>query len=104
MSTVSTNIRIDSSVKKQATEIFNGLGMSLSEAVNIFCRQAILRRGLPFKVEYPPKEKEVEYKPTKELLLAVAESNDIIAHPEKYKGYDNLDKMWKDLEVIKNTE
>lgn len=99
MSTVSTNIRIDAGVKKQATEIFNGLGMTLSDAVNIFCRQAILHRGLPFKVEYPKPEKQVEYKPSKELLLAVAEANDIIEHPEKYKGYNNLDEMWKDLEA-----
>lgn len=98
MGSVSTNIRIDSNVKKQATALFKGLGMTLSEATNIFLRQSILRGGLPFAVEYPKADKKVEYKPTKELLLAVAEANDISAHPENYKGYDDLDEMWKDLD------
>ncbi|MDD7680979.1 MAG: type II toxin-antitoxin system RelB/DinJ family antitoxin, partial [Stecheria intestinalis] len=39
MSTVPTQIRIDSSVKNQANELFNELGMDMSSAVNIFLRQ-----------------------------------------------------------------
>ena len=96
MSTVSTNIRIDSSIKKQATEIFNGLGMTLSDAVNIFCRQAILHRGLPFKVEYPKTENKVEYKPSKELLLAVAEANELENNPNA-KRFNSVEELLEDL-------
>lgn len=49
MSTVPTQIRIDAGVKKQANELFDELGMGMSAAVNIFLKQCVLRRGLPFK-------------------------------------------------------
>ena len=50
MATTPTQIRIDSNVKQQATELFNNLGMDMSSAINIFLRQCILRGGLPFSV------------------------------------------------------
>lgn len=59
MSTVPTQICIDSHVKKQANELFSELGMDMSSAVNIFLRQCIMRGGLPFKVEVPQYSKEL---------------------------------------------
>ena len=53
MATVPTQIRIDETVKAQATSLFNDLGMDMSSAVNIFLRQCLLRDGLPFTVEVP---------------------------------------------------
>lgn len=53
MATVPTQIRIDETVKAQATSLFNDLGMDMSSAVNIFLRQCLLRGGLPFTVEVP---------------------------------------------------
>lgn len=37
-------------------------------------------------------------KPSKRLMEALKESEDIINNPEKHKGYTNLDEMWEDLE------
>ena len=51
MATVPTQIRIDETVKAQATSLFNDLGMDMSSAVNIFLRQCVLRGGIPFTVE-----------------------------------------------------
>ena len=53
MATVPTQIRIDETVKAQATSLFNDLGMDMSSAVNIFLRQCVLRGGIPFTVEVP---------------------------------------------------
>lgn len=53
MSTISTNIRLDLQTKKESTVIIKGLGMSLSDAVNIFLRQVVLKKGIPFEVRYP---------------------------------------------------
>lgn len=50
MQAVSTNIKIDRDVKAQAQELFENLGMNLSTAVNIFLRQAIRERAIPFPV------------------------------------------------------
>ncbi len=50
MAKVSANISIDAEVKKQAQELFAELGMDLSTAVNIFLRQSIRSRSIPFAI------------------------------------------------------
>lgn len=42
--------RVDPEVKKQAEDILNKLGLSMSSAMDIFLRQIIIRNGLPFEV------------------------------------------------------
>lgn len=45
--------RTDEKLKKQVEHIFERLGMTSSEAINLFYRQVQLRKGLPFPVEIP---------------------------------------------------
>lgn len=45
------NIRVDSEIKQQASELFAELGMDMSTAVNVFLRQSINKNGLPFEVK-----------------------------------------------------
>ena len=45
---MSTTIRINSEIKEQVTPILNTLGISLSEAVNMFLHQVKLHNGIPF--------------------------------------------------------
>ena len=45
--------RTDERLKKQVERIFDRLGMTSSEAINLFYRQVQLRKGLPFPVEIP---------------------------------------------------
>lgn len=35
--------------------------------------------------------------PNKEFLEAIKEADDIIAHPEKYKGYNSVEELFEDL-------
>lgn len=44
------NFRMDSAVKREADELFDNLGLSLSAAITIFIKQSIAHRGLPFTV------------------------------------------------------
>ena len=44
------NIRIDRDLKIQADKLFNEMGMNLTTAVNVFVRQAVLERAIPFRV------------------------------------------------------
>ena len=53
METVATNIRIDEQLKKQSSQVLEGIGISLSGTINIFLRQLILHDKIPFKIEYP---------------------------------------------------
>jgi DNA-damage-inducible protein J len=39
--------------KAQAVAIFQQLGLTMSEAVNLFLHQVVLRGGLPFDVKLP---------------------------------------------------
>ena len=89
ITTVPTQIRIDSKVKEQANVLFADLGLDMSSAVNIFLRQCILRGGLPFNVELP--------RFSDEVLSAIAEARSISRDPE-VKGYDNLKDLKAALE------
>ena len=75
MTTIPTQIRIDEETKKQAVELLAGLGLILSDAVNIFLKQILLRGGIPFDVKYP------EYKP--EVIEAMEEAKRISRDPNE---------------------
>ncbi|MDR2088845.1 MAG: type II toxin-antitoxin system RelB/DinJ family antitoxin [Clostridiales Family XIII bacterium] len=44
------NLRVDSEVKKQAGEILESMGLTLSEAFNLMLHQINIQRALPFDV------------------------------------------------------
>lgn len=45
--------RIEPDVKEQAESILSALGIPASNAINMFYKQIILQRGLPFEVKMP---------------------------------------------------
>jgi len=49
MSTI--QIRTDEMTKIQAAEIFGFLGITMSDAINMFLRQSIIHGGLPFELK-----------------------------------------------------
>lgn len=86
--TIPTQIRIDENTKKQAVELLEGLGLNLSEAVNMFLKQVILNNGIPFEVKYP------EFKP--EVIEAMEEARRISRDPN-VKGYTDIDELFEEL-------
>lgn len=44
------NIKIDRDLKAEADRLFSEMGMNLTTAVNVFVRQAVLERAIPFKI------------------------------------------------------
>jgi len=54
----SLNIKIDRTVKAAADTIANAMGMTLSTAINIFVRQMVSERAIPFKIQLTDKEAE----------------------------------------------
>ena len=44
------NIRVDGEVKNKAQDVFAGLGMDMTTAVNVFLRQVIRKNGIPFEL------------------------------------------------------
>lgn len=84
MPTVPTQIRIEETTKKQAVELLEGLGLNLSDAVNMFLKQVILRNGIPFDVKYP------EFKT--EVADAMEEARQISRNPN-VKGYNDINEL-----------
>ena len=79
MATKSANLyaRIEPDVKEKAESILSTLGIPASSAINMFYKQIILQRGLPFEVKIP------SAKPVDISTLSEAEFNE-----ELEKGYD----------------
>lgn len=89
MATTPTQVRIDSDVKREASELFSRLGLDMSGAVNLFLHQCVLRGGLPFPVEMP--------KYSEETLSAMAEAKRISRDPD-VKGYTSMEELKAALE------
>ena len=55
MATKSANLyaRIEPDVKEKAEGILSALGIPASSAINMFYKQIIMQRGLPFEVKIP---------------------------------------------------
>lgn len=47
------NARIEPDLKDGAEKIFSAVGLSTSDAISLFFRQVVLRKGLPFDVCIP---------------------------------------------------
>ena len=45
--------RIEPEVKEQAETILSALGIPVSNAINMFYKQIILQRGIPFEMKLP---------------------------------------------------
>jgi len=45
--------RTDEATKAQSVAIFQHLGITMSDAINMFLRQSILHGGLPFELRIP---------------------------------------------------
>jgi DNA-damage-inducible protein J len=54
MSISNINIRADSDIKAQAQQIFEMLGLDMTTAINLFLRQTVRERDLPFILSTRP--------------------------------------------------
>lgn len=71
MSTAVISLRTDETVKKKFDRFCDELGMNTSTAINMFIRECVRNRELPFR---PSLRSEI---PTKELREAIKEADDM---------------------------
>lgn len=83
------NIRIEPELKKEVEGTLNDLGMNIAEAVTIFLKQVVMTDSIPFIIKKP--------KFSDEMLEAIAEADEIQKNPDKYKSYNNLGEILKDI-------
>lgn len=87
--TSAININVPTDVKKEATTLFNSLGLSMSTAINMFLKKSIYEQGIPF---------DLKQEPSKEVLEALKEMEEIENGNSKQKGYHNMYELLEDLE------
>ena len=87
--TTAISVQVDRKDKELATGIFSNLGLNMSTYVNMAIKQLINKDGVPFEVVNP--------RPSKELLEALQEGEDILNGKVKAKSYTNMYEMLKDL-------
>ena len=51
--TTNLYVRIEPELKEQAELVLGQLGIPLSNAVNIFLKQVVMQRGIPFDIKFP---------------------------------------------------
>jgi DNA-damage-inducible protein J len=54
MAATNINIRIDSEVKSKAQKLFSKFGLDMTTAVNLFLRQSIRTKSIPFPISDQP--------------------------------------------------
>lgn len=54
--TTNIYVRLEPELKEQAEDILGQLGIPLSNAVNIFLKQVVMQKGIPFDVKIPVME------------------------------------------------
>ena len=45
--------RVEPELKEQAEEVLSKLGIPMANAINLYLRQIVLRRGIPFEIKLP---------------------------------------------------
>ena len=86
MATVSTNIKIDPVLKREAQELFESFGLSLSSAINMFLRQSVREQAIPFRVGNPL--------PNLETIKAIEEARKGFGLS---KGFSSVSELMEDL-------
>ena len=86
--------RIEPEVKEQAESILSSLGIPASNAINMFYKQIILQRGLPFEVKLPAAKPVAMGALTKEELDTEIEKG----YADMLAGYtESAEKVFADI-------
>ena len=89
MPKVSTNINLDTELKKSAQELFSDLGLDLTTAVTLFLKQSVREQAIPFEIRRD--------KPNPETIAAMDEYYEMKLHPEKYKRYSSFKEALEEV-------
>ncbi|OGI00595.1 MAG: hypothetical protein A2Y25_07565 [Candidatus Melainabacteria bacterium GWF2_37_15] len=78
-------VRISPELKQSVQKILEKLGLSTSEAINIYFKQIEMEQGLPFEVKIPNKE-------TRKVIDDALKGKNI-------KSFKNVEDLFKDLGI-----
>ena len=81
------HIRVDPTIKQKAEKTLNDLGLSITEAINVFLNQVILNDGIPFEIRKP--------RYNKETIQAMEDTKN---GKNLSKTFDNVNEMFEELD------
>jgi DNA-damage-inducible protein J len=86
--TTNLSIRINVETKKEAEEMFDSMGMSLTTAINVFIKQSLRTRSIPFQITMDV--------PNAVTLAAMQEARQLANDPNA-KTYTNVEDALAEL-------
>lgn len=81
------HIRVEPSVKKKAEKTLSDLGLSITDAINVFLNQVILHDGIPFEIKKPKFNK-----------TTIQTIEDTKKGANLSKTFDSVEKMFEELD------
>ena len=81
------HIRIEPSVKEKAEETLSELGLSISDAIDVFLRQVIINDGIPFEI------RKANYN-----RITLKAMDDAKKQKNVSETFDNVDEMFEELD------
>lgn len=88
--TTNINVRIEPETKASAEQLFSNLGLTLTDAINIFLHQSLMVGGLPFEMKLPRYNAMTE--------AAMQEARDITSGKIPAKKYSCAHELMEDLD------
>ena len=85
MSTANLSIRVDAELKKDVESCLEDMGMNKSTAINIYLKQIVKQRAIPFRVTATPKVNQ-------ETIEAIAEGTRLANDPSA-AGYRDMNSL-----------
>ena len=89
--TANINLRIEPDIKAQADAVFSSLGISVTDAINVFLHASIMEGGFPFQPKQP--------RYNRETVMAMQEARDIMAGKVEVKRYSSLNDILADIDA-----
>ena len=94
MATSLLQVRVDESLKSEASTIYENLGIDLSTAVRMFLKRSVLENGIPFEMKLPI----TEYKSDRGLQALLEIGSDAEKNGISEMG---LDEINSEIEVVR---
>jgi len=73
-----TNVYLDLTTKQQAIQVLKEYGLGLSDAINIFLKQVVLEKGIPFKPVQPNRKNKTTFEEFKKQVIQSIDNKDDI--------------------------
>ena len=87
-------VRVDDDLKKEATAIFNELGLDMSTAAKLFLKQSVLTKSIPFKLALDEYSKDEVEQAKKDIQRLVNEKSEVVKLDFKRK--EDVDVFFND--------